>query len=265
MKNNNKLKNFVSNTWAFVSSGKNSSFMKTLLIIGLIIALLLTMQKCHKSQCERESLEKVGKLKDQKIKYWKDANDREHATVEEIKASRDVIKYYFQAQLDSVSKILGIKEKQIQEFDKIAFVASGGGTGKIVTKDSIVYVRDPNDYNTIVATDTITSQIHPRDGYLSFDAYMKTNGKYDYDYTYTDELVRVTHYEKYGFLKMKKRTIIDFSLKNPNSHVTGVTQFKIDQQKPKKWGLGPFVGYGWTGKGFGITAGISLQYNIIRF
>lgn len=258
-----KIKNYI--VGLFDSKSGNSNLTKYLIYAVLIVIIILLLKQCQKERNERKDMEKVGRLKDQSIKYWKDENGKEHATVEEIKASKKVIEYYFQEKMDSISKILKIKEKQIQDFNEIKFIASGSGKGKVITRDSIVYVRDPNDYGVYVPKDTITSQIHPNDGYLAFNAYMKKNGTYDYDYTYKDELTRVTHYEKFGFLNLKKRSIIDFSFKNPKSHISGITQFRVEPDKIKRFGIGPFIGYGWTGKKFGITGGIALQYNFIRF
>lgn len=59
---------------------------------------------------------------------------------------------------------------------------------------------------------------------------------------------------------------LDISLSNPVNIISGVRSFKVTAPKPKKFGIGVQVGYGWqSGLRPSIYAGVGIQYSIIRF
>ena len=68
-----------------------------------------------------------------------------------------------------------------------------------------------------------------------------------------------------GLFKDRK-TMIDIYSLNPYSKVKQIKSFSVeDRQKKSKISIGPFVGFGVTGKGtLQPTIGVGLQYNLIR-
>lgn len=59
---------------------------------------------------------------------------------------------------------------------------------------------------------------------------------------------------------------LDISLSNPVNIVSGVKSYLIGQPRPKKFGIGIQIGYGWqNGLKPSIYAGIGVQYSVIRF
>ena len=74
--------------------------------------------------------------------------------------------------------------------------------------------------------------------------------------------------ERSGFLGLgKRRPFAEVTNQNPYSETTSIRTYSVDRARPLRWGIGPYVGYGWSDGGIrpGFTTGISLNYNLIRF
>lgn len=240
-----------------------SSF-KNILLFVLIVLVIYFMATCSKHQGEIKELKRVEELQKQEVEHYKDQADRDHATVQVISSSAAVIEKAFSRKLDSVAEVYDIKKKNIQEYIEVAFKAHGSGTGAITKPTEPTVVHDTID--GVVRIDTVDSKLDLDDGFLTLHADIYKTGKYGYDYFYSDSLMAVKRVEKYGFLKLRKRTIFDLAFTNKNAYIIGLQQFEKESPlEHKRFGIGPFVGYGWLGNKFGISVGIGLTYNLIRF
>jgi hypothetical protein len=76
------------------------------------------------------------------------------------------------------------------------------------------------------------------------------------NYRFTDSII-ITAYQKH------KKTYVDAYSLNPNVHLTGITALRMLNKQ--HFTIGPYAGYGWNGKAFTPSVGISLQYSFIKF
>jgi hypothetical protein len=84
------------------------------------------------------------------------------------------------------------------------------------------------------------------------------------NYSTFDSLIVTTYFKKKWFLG-KKETFVDAYSLNPNAHISGLVGLKVATEKPKRFGLGPYIGYGYSGDKWQPSVGLSLQYSLIRF
>ena len=126
---------------------------------------------------------------------------------------------------------------------------------------------------TTTKTEVIRDTINNNPVYVSnFDLNGWVDGKVVADKDSTkievgvkDELHLVVYDKNMGLFKDRK-TMIDVYSLNPYSKVKQIKSFTVDdRQKKSKISIGPFVGFGVTGKGtLQPTIGVGLQYNLIR-
>ncbi|GAA3917250.1 hypothetical protein GO495_20035 [Chitinophaga oryziterrae] len=76
------------------------------------------------------------------------------------------------------------------------------------------------------------------------------------NYRFTDSII-ITAYQRH------KKTYVDAYSLNPNVHLTGITALRMINRQ--HFSIGPYAGYGWNGKTFTPSVGISLQYSFIKF
>ena len=123
--------------------------------------------------------------------------------------------------------------------------------------------------NTEVVHDTVTNYpIYTSNFNLNDWVVGKVVSKNDstnIDLSVKDELHLVVYDKNMGLFKDRK-TMIDIYSLNPYSKVKQIKSFSVeDRQKKSKISIGPFVGFGVTGKGtLQPTIGVGLQYNLIR-
>src|SRR5699024_7357646 len=83
--------------------------------------------------------------------------------------------------------------------------------------------------------------------------------------TVLNGLMSLTKYEQgTGFLNLRKRQYLDVHFNNPIFKPLNVTGFEITP-KPKRFGIGPYIGYGFNGRKWTPSIGISVHYDLIRF
>lgn len=82
-----------------------------------------------------------------------------------------------------------------------------------------------------------------------------------------DTLTVIRHEVKTGnIFNRKTYQQLDISLSNPVNIISGVKSFMVAPPKPKKFGIGVQVGYGWQGSlKPSIYFGVGVSYSIIRF
>lgn len=121
-----------------------------------------------------------------------------------------------------------------------------------VTKGTIKPIVD-----TVYLKDSTTAyNFRYNDSWLSLNG---TIGKTPViNYLFRDSLVLTTYRKK------KKLYINAYSL-NPNVQLTGITNLQIANDKQTRFAIGPYIGYGWNGRKWSPSMGISVQYSLIKF
>jgi len=239
-----------------------------IVVVASIIIVLLLLKSCNDNKYSKEKykdLQNTVLLKDQQIKRYVDDSGKTHTVILATEASRQSAEIVYKKELADISNQLHIKEKKITDYVKIIAAATGSGSGKIETKDSIVYVYGKD--STILKRDTISlKKLNVNDKYLTFNSTINKDLTYKYNYIYTDSLYLVKHIKSSGFLGLNKTKVFDVHYSNPNSYVTGITQFTIkDLEKTKKFAFGLSLNYGWNGTSFQPQVGVGIQYTLFKF
>jgi hypothetical protein len=166
------------------------------------------------------------------VVYWKDKYNTEHISkmagiIQEPSAFLNAIKSQ-------------TKQKDVQEVTAIGTAASG-------------FIHPTVD--TVYLSDSTTAyKLRFQDRWLDLTGEI---GKEPViNYRFTDSII-ITAYQKH------KRTYVDAYSLNPNVHLTGITALRIVNRQ--HFAIGPYAGYGWNGKAFTPSVGISLQYSFIKF
>lgn len=221
-----------------------------IVIIGLAFACLIAIEKCvGEKQKVNNSANVVNIVVNDSTRFYKDAYGKEHAQRQQVEADLGTLKVYYRNLIDSVSKALKIKDKNI----KTISTASLKNTNTVIAKIDTVLVDGKKQYP------------------FSFsDRWIKLNGIVDttirLTYSLYDSIVITTYRKSTGFLGLGKSMVYvnGYSI-NPNTTVTGISNIKVQDEKPKKFSLGIGIGYGFNGNRFEPNIGFSLQYSLIRF
>jgi hypothetical protein len=195
------------------------------------------------------NIERIREIRDDSISYWKDAYGREHAQKEVAQSNFETLNTVYKPLMDSVLKSLNIQGKQLDNLS-VAGVSSGN---HVPLKVDTIYKDSSTQYH-----------FSYKDPWISLSGQI---GKLSsLDYSTFDSLIITSYQKKTGFLGLGKRvSYIDAYSINPHSHITGLQGIQVATEKPKRFGLGPYVGYGWNGQQWAPNIGIGINYSILKF
>lgn len=165
--------------------------------------------------------------------------------------------------LDSIAKLHNSKASLLKE---VAILKQKGSvtitvaTPPIITRDTIQGQ----------CPDLVSVQEQFTNPYYQASVNISLNGQDSSRLTLQtfDTLSIVTKTVKEGGLFNKKTYLqVDAINSNPYNHISNLQVYRQPLPKPKKIGIGPFVGYGVSGNALlkpSILVGVSVQYNFIR-
>lgn len=103
-----------------------------------------------------------------------------------------------------------------------------------------------------------------QDGYLDLQAQVYDPLNAPYEYTYGD--TAKTAFIMRGKWFQKKQLYASTLFSNPNARILNTTNILVDQCKDRRWGIGPYVGYGLTSDGkLNMSFGLSVNYDLLKF
>lgn len=217
--------------------------------ILLLILSIATVKSCLTQTPVFPTLKTITEIKDDSASYWKDAYGREHAQKEVAEAKYETIKAVYGPVIDSVLKGLKIQGKQMESLN-IAGISNSNHVALSV--------------DTIHKDSTTEYRFHYDDKWIKLAGIIGQNSALDY--TTYDSLIITSYYKRSGFLGLGKKTsYVDAYSLNPHSHITGMQSIRIATEKPKRFGLGPYVGYGWNGRQWAPNIGFGLNFSILKF
>jgi hypothetical protein len=226
--------------------------MKTLqkIEVGVVVVLILLLCIAGWQNAENQRNDIIGVVQHHadSLKYKRDAAGREHAEKLQTIAGREAIELIYKHTIDSLTQALRIKPKQINNYITVGVK----DTGAFTTTTDTVYLKDSS------------KALH----FVYNDRWLRMSGivgkEAQITYAMTDSLVYVT-YTKKKWLLGKKSVYANIYSLNPAVHVTGLESVSIRTERPKRWSAGPYVGYGWNGAVWVPTAGVSVQYALVRW
>lgn len=224
-----------------------AEIIKYTIICALALLCVLSINKCSK------------------YKYLNDTN---------ITALTDTIKYY-----KSKSGSL-VAEKTILSVD-INLLKQLNDSLYNIIKD--IKVKNPD--NTVYINTTIKDIIRDTCWLVKRDSIIYNNSYIKKDFNFSDNWRTVQgytylKYDTLGTVISKNNVIADFAVVQKNNkvyitsnnpyieynNIIGITNSNNIQQKQKRFGIGPYIGFGITHKlDFVPTVGISLQLSVVQF
>lgn len=184
-----------------------------LAIIAAVVAFAIIFKKCNNNAKTVNTVRQIARIDTTEVRRYKDLYGVEHARNELIIATNRDMQLMYGSQIDSLTKQLRIRARQLQSMAIIQY----RDTGSIIT-------------NTVVVHDTLT-------------------GKYVYSFNYSDSTVSVwgevdsasahVQYQVYAQLNIatfwkrrwflgRKKYYIDATSPNENIHITNLKGYKIN-------------------------------------
>lgn len=220
-----------------------------IIIVVLVVTNILSIDGCIKQSDKNDSQNLVINALNDTVSKWKDKYGREHSSKLLAEGNLDVLNTMYGHKLDSVSMALKVAKKHIKSLSTIGVFAN-----RLIVTDLDTFYIDSNKYYTF----------QYKDSWLDMSAVIKDS--VTLKYKSFDSLVITTYSKKQkGFLNFKRDTYIDGYSLNPYSTIRGIEGIRVYNEKRKRWGVGPYFGYGFDGKTFRAQAGISINYDLIQF
>jgi uncharacterized protein YfbU (UPF0304 family) len=231
---------------------KETNIQRLIIVALLCLVTFLSLRTCAKKQAEVKKMENVIEVKNDSLHKYKDEAGNNHAQKVLAQADMAVLKTAYFREIDSLTNLLEIKDKQLQAYAGV----STSTEGTVIPRVDTIVIDTANHI--------VSYPFNYTDKWLSLHG--NIGPKSFINYQLTDSIVITTYDKKTGFLGLGKRqTYIDAFSLNPNVRVTGLDGFRVPVKQPGRLGIGPFVGYGFNNGRLAPTAGISIQYSIIRF
>ncbi len=218
-----------------------------IVIVFLLIAIAaLALRSCFRKERENIVLQEAVQIKEDSTSFWKDYAGREHAQKRELEADIQTIKILYRSQVDSLTTLLNIQAKDLQSVAIVKTSASG----------SIVPTVD-----TVLIDSTYSYPFHYSDKWLTLDGVISSQPFIRY--LFSDSLIVTSYTKRTGLFK--RQTFIDAYSLNPNVRFQNITGIRIRDVNTRRFGFGPYVGFGWDGMRLRPSAGLSFHYSLIRF
>lgn len=223
-----------------------------ILVLGFLVYLVI---RVNSQSNEIANYKLLLDTSNNKVKYLTTSLNNQAAELSQTQSSKKILQQVFSKQLDSVSKILNIKKKDITGVTTITTSTSQD------IKTSVTTSKDTSHLPGL-KPDT-TKKIYSfnyNDDFLNLSGILKS--PFDtvaIKYHNTDKLSLVQR-------NIKDKIIIDAFSLNPHTSVTGMTSFNVSLPKVKHWGVG--VAGGVTiDKNFkpALGATIGITYNFLSF
>lgn len=239
---------------------KEISLYRLALIIFLVSFLGYVIYDVPVRQNNKQLIEGLSAS----VKSWKDRDSLNNAKIETIRTNS--IKTFLELKVnDSILKEL---QKDVSKFrdqlgkDGTVTNFTGNTLIKESTNTKILYE------DTLIINDTV--YIYPKYYANLSNKWINGNILASKDTVLTDLLIRNSYSviigeEKKGFLK-KRKPFVQVINKNPYTETESLRTYEVHKIYKKRFGVGPYIGVGVNSNlTVGLSTGLSLQYNFIRF
>lgn len=231
------------------SGAKMAVALIALVFLGFLLARF-------KEKEANQQLKRMADVKYDSVKHWRDKYNTEHARADEAVGDLLDANVLYRNDMDSVCERLNLKpsdRKHISTVTEVGTVATGHVSVPLLPRSDTVH-------------DTVCRPFTWSDAWTWFKGNV-CKDSVSFDWGTEDSLIMVAgDWEKKWMLGGRVRTIDAYSL-NPHVHIKGLTALHITEDKPGRWGVGPFAGIAvmpgdnWLRP----VIGVSIHYSLIRF
>lgn len=224
---------------------------KTNSLLGVIIIVLLITQL---RTCDSyKDLERVVTTAQEQATYWKDKEGLARGKVADVAGELSTLKITHKEELDSLRKEIG-SLKKLKTATTVRENISDSVT--IVLEKDTIYVQG----DTVL----VGRRFKYEDQWVGIWGIVNDSSIF-VNYSIDNEIRLIRRDERYGFLKTKKRTIVEAVALNPHAQITGISQITITPKR-RRFYLGVGVGYGLTDRlAPSFSVGLQLGYKLIEF
>lgn len=213
-------------------------------IIGWILAAVFMAANSTNRQ-NFNDISSINRELQDSIRIYKNKNNQLVSEKAAVEAELGLLKDTYADEFRQIKEQLRIQQKDVRGIFKAITESTGSGTGSVDT----VYV--PGDGPTSLKVNDTTQ-------WFSISGVV-TPTSFNYTYTVWDDITLVPFYKG-------KDLYVRGTSKNPNTRITGLQGILVaKKERPKFWGIGPSVQFGYYGDKWAVVPGVSIQYNLLRF
>jgi hypothetical protein len=222
-----------------------------LLGVVAIICIMVQVKSCKQGNYYSG----IISAKEDSLKIWQDEAGRWRVAATTAQVSKEDLQKFFSLESKQIREDFDLKLKNVTGFIRANIRTTGTVTIKTDTGTNIIVQN---------ADGSDTARFHYSDAWVKFDATL-FNNHLTIPYQTRDSVVFVSSRKNIGFLGLgSSKVILDGISYNPNSKISGITGIEV-KLPDRRFGVGPYIGYGWNGRRWLPSAGISIHYSLIKF
>lgn len=234
-------------------NNKRIDIINILLAIAAIVLALLIYKGC--SDHKGDSTQRQTEIINTPVQHYTDDAGNDHAVKPVADADLYALVDQYQKIIDSQAALLKVKPKAIKQVAAVGTVT----TATIKKSDPVSVNGTAADYET-PCHDDLTFQ----DDWANIKVKKDSEGSWSVDYKTKDSVVLTQYTRKKGWFK--KELYLDGYSLNPHTTITGLSNIKITEGTPRRFGIGPTLILTTSdGKRWRPVIGVGIQYNLIRF
>lgn len=190
--------------------------------------------------------------KEDTASHWRDEYNREHAKNISLVEDRSTAEILHSKEISQAASAVHAKDKQIEGLQRLLTDVKGQFTADIDT----------------VRHGEITKQFNYADSFSKFSGKEVANKEimqYDIRVPVILNAYWKRPHEIIGIGFGKREHYIDGYSTNPNVHIDSLSNIRILQKEPGRFGIGPYAGIATDGLSIRPSVGIALTFSLIRF
>jgi hypothetical protein len=223
--------------------------LSIIIIVVLVAACVAFYIRAEIYSARNDGLESIIAEKEDTIRTYKNKLGNEVASKRAAEASISVIKESYKKEIEDINKNFNVKIKNLEAY--IEAETTSGGTIVTEIRDTVVVDTLYREYGY--------KRFTYRDEWISLNGLI-AEGKVKIDWLAKDEL-KIIFYEKSNGFFGKKTLYVDATSLNPYTKIDNLKGIKVGERRVKRFGVGPYIGYGTKGLDFGLA----VHYSVIKF
>jgi hypothetical protein len=238
-----------------------NSLQSFMIIVGVVLAILLYLDKCSGTRNKVDELNSVIAALNDSVRYYKNQDSNNVATIRTIQTEKT--KTFLQLQT---------KDREVQELQAtVKEYKSKLVAGSSVTNALLETLSKTTSPTIITKTDTVRGNDSVVYLYPTYKDTAKAKDKKWIDYTVIANKDSITLdldiKNKFSVIvgEEKGKPFADVVTENPFTKVKTLRTYQVTVPKPKRIGIGPSFGYGFSDSfKRQFFLGVSIHYDILR-
>lgn len=225
------------------------NFELLLIVLLTILVVIIKVRSCNDSN----HYSKLLSTQQDSTSIWKDESGRWHAATVAAQLSESELRKYYENEVQEIRSDYNVKLKNVTAYLK----------AELQTHQVLRMKADTGNVINISNTNGIdTALFHYADPWLTLNAQLHSNELTIYQERRDSISFLISHTRPWIF--GPSTYMVNGISYNPNTVISGLTGVTI-RIPQKRFGVGPYLGYGYYGGKWCISGGISLHFSLIQF